>query len=159
MAWMADELKGARPRLVWRMTPVALITGSKDGEAQNWRTACALFSNSSCDGISFISRYPSRTSSRVCLSASKVKGRPYSPIQDWTLGLCNNCSTEGKLRNPHMGWSKSVVDNTAGRDYGLHWLFSLSRNKNSINAKPIARRIGSAGLSTLPIWSQISVAP
>ena len=42
IACCADSASGARPRLVWRITPVALITGLSDGV---WRTRSKLLAD------------------------------------------------------------------------------------------------------------------
>src|SRR5437870_166264 len=112
---MAGDARGARPRFVWRMTPLALMTGSSDGwKASPSRLPAAASIQATTDGSVDNAASPPaiapRTSAAAARSAPTVASAPNRASSARTAGRCLNCSIDGmtpksgiaRLRNGRM---------------------------------------------------------
>jgi len=106
-ALKAAELSGALPRLVCKITPVALMRGSRVACV----AACSQFVTrlrmSSVSGMAAAAFTSCRTDVRTDRMASKVNGRPNSSSRAAALGSCSKRSMDGSRR-------RSVIAGIAG---------------------------------------------
>src|SRR3989304_3711688 len=99
MACKAEWLSGARPRLVCRMTPVALITACRLEAVQPDKREPMPSNKVSMVGIGLRLIVCSlRVSSNSTRIACKVSGRPKAAIHLFTFGVFRSLSTEGSER-------------------------------------------------------------
>src|SRR3990172_912561 len=92
----ASPERSERPRLVCRMTPVALMTGRSVRAVRLSRSARAAARSWDESGVGAPSRIAARAESSAARTASSVSGRPYSPIK--SIADASNTSTLGSCR-------------------------------------------------------------
>src|SRR5438128_7419488 len=120
----AGNASGARPRLVWRMTPLALMTGSSDGrKASPSRVAAAASIQATTDGS--VDNAPSppamapRTSAAAARRAFTVASAPNRASSARTAGRWRSCSIEGiNLKSDIAGLQDCRI---AGRKGASTW--------------------------------------
>ena len=99
IARRAASLSGARPRLVWMMTPVALMVGRSVEQAMRPKRSLASATSSSNDGQGWPARMASLAPSSVSRSALTAKERPWAVKASSMPGCRSNRSTLGSLRS------------------------------------------------------------
>src|SRR4051812_47629925 len=99
---------GARPRLVWMITPVALITGLSDADASADNDASTRVSiqqaASSCDaGALSPDIIDDRSDSAAWRAAAVTMTRPYCSLTRFSCGRWRNSSIDGMRSNAGIG--------------------------------------------------------
>src|SRR5271163_4579067 len=109
MVWMwvrALVERGARPRLVWRMTPVALMTERRDG-VNDWvrcsRTAIMIFSMTRSGSVVFPDAIPSRNRFRTSRADSLTATSPSLVDNSTIAGKRRKSSKDGSIRYSELG--------------------------------------------------------
>src|SRR5436309_683742 len=97
---MAGAARGARPRFVWRMTPLALMTGSSDGRKASPSRLPAdasiqAMTDGSVDNAASPPAIAPRTSAAAARRALTVASTPKRASSARTAGRCLNCSIDG----------------------------------------------------------------
>ncbi len=98
IACKAAALSGALPKLVCKMTPVALITGCRLGCTQLVRHSSVWFRIASKSGRGLLFPADRRICSNVERMAARLSGRPHWAIHWLARGCCKTRSTAGSLR-------------------------------------------------------------
>src|SRR5207249_4956254 len=100
---MAASASGARPRFVWTMTPVALITGWRDGRNERRSSASAIDSmrvitTAPVESVSSPAAMADRTAAAALRRAVTVASAPKRDSSAWIPGCCRRNSRDGSRR-------------------------------------------------------------